>query len=126
MALTGKMIADALFEFGGREQAVRIKHAATGMEPARLNRIEPGALDGQEAGQDANATTSRLDLLVVSANPGAHVLGEVPGGIVPDQEPEAFAEVGESGGGPVEELGGDGTDRAATDKAEPDLLWQGG
>src|SRR5687768_12174192 len=96
------------------------------MEPARLNWVEPGALGGQKAGQNANAVTGGLDLLIVGTNPGAHVLGEVPGSVVPDQEPEALAEGGEFVGGPVEELGRDGTDRPTGDEAEPDLLWQGG
>jgi len=96
------------------------------MEPARLNRVEPGALDRQEAGQNANASTSGLCPLIVSTNPGAHLRGEVPRGVIPDQEPEALAEAFELGGTVLKKRGGNSAHRAPRDEAEPDLLWQGG
>src|SRR4051794_16698324 len=78
-------VGDAVGEVLDREEAVGFEDAAFAVDPGRFDGIEPGALDRQEAGDDADAGTGVLDLSVVIPDPGADVLTDVPRRIVPDQ-----------------------------------------
>ena len=76
----------------GAEQAVGLDDAALAVDPLGLDRVEPGALDRQVAGDDAHAAARRcLTCAVVVADPGAHRLADVPGGVVPDQQQRRLA-----------------------------------
>ena len=92
------------------------------MEPHGLDGVEPGALDRQVAVDDADASARLLDLLVVGADPGADLGADVPGGVVPDQQQRGLSRSLQLRAAPGQELGGDRTDRAAVDEAQPDLL----
>src|SRR5262249_40401021 len=78
-------------QFRSGEQAVRLRDLALAMHPLGFNRVEPRTLAGQEAGDQAHALAGLLDLPIVLAQPGAHDLAIMPGGIVPDQQDRALA-----------------------------------
>ena len=66
------MSTNAFSRLLGREQAIRFDHRLPGMDALGLDGLEPRALGGQEAGQDAHAFACLFDLLVVLANPPAN------------------------------------------------------
>src|SRR5579883_2336411 len=104
------------------QEAVSLRHLALAVDPGGLDRIEPGALDRQGAGEDAHAHAARFDLAIVSAQPGAHLGAAMPGGVVPDQEQGLFAQRLEFLSAPLQELDGQGADGATHDAAQPGLL----
>ena len=106
----------------GAEQARGFDNGTLGMDPLGLDRVEPGTLDRQRAGQDAHALALLLDLPMGRPDPGAYGLTHVPGRIVPDQRPHGNAQRLPLGAAPVQELGRERADRAADDEAQPDLL----
>src|SRR3954471_2800187 len=79
-------VADAVRELVRGEQGVGFEDASLTVDPGRLDGVEPGALARQIAGDEADALPVLLDLAVVVADPGAHLLADVPGGVVPDHE----------------------------------------
>src|ERR687887_1428061 len=108
--------ADALNEFGGRQQVLRVHDRALAMQPLGLNRIEPGTLAGQQGTDEAHALAALLDVALVLAHPGAHALAIMPGGIVPDQQDGALALLLRPLRTPRQEGDGDRTDGAALDE----------
>src|SRR6266576_675291 len=112
---TSKVGTDPLSKLLSRQQAIVLNHVAFAMHPFGLNRIEPGALRGQQERQNAHPFAGLLDLLVVLANPVANGLTLVPGGIIPDQEPVVLALRGQPLTTPVQALGGAGADRPSAD-----------
>src|SRR3954447_665588 len=76
-------LAGALLHLPRGEQAVGRDGAPLAVDPLGRERVEPGALDGQLAGDDAHARARPLDAAVVVAQPGAHLLTAVPAGVVP-------------------------------------------
>ena len=91
------------------------------MHPFGFNRVEPGTLRRQQERQNAHAFAGLLDLLVVLADPGAHGLTLMPGGIIPDQEPVRLPLLEQALAAPLQELGGDRADRSSGHEAQPDL-----
>src|SRR5207248_5920506 len=87
-----------------------------------FDRVEPGAFGGQIASEQADALAGLLDLAVVLAHPRAHDLRVVPGGVVPDQQHGPLAARLGLLGTPTQEVNGHRADRAALDKAQPELL----
>jgi len=82
---------DPLGQLLGGEQAVGFDHSALAMHPLGFNRIEPRTLCRLKQGQNAHTFTRGFDLLVVLADPVAHELAAMPGGVIPDEQPGAFA-----------------------------------
>src|SRR6266581_423116 len=115
------MRTNAFSQLLGREQAIRFNHRLLRMHPLRLDGVEPGALGGQEERQDTNAFARLFDLLVVLANPVPNQFAHVPGGIIPDQEPVAFALGSQAFTTQRQKLNADRTYWAPGDEAQPDL-----
>ena len=113
---------DPLRQFVGGEQTCGLDHPFLAMQPLGLNGVQPRALDRQGTGEQAHALARLLDLAVVRAQPGAHDLAVVPGGVVPDQQHGALALGLGLLGTPGQKVDGHGTDRTAIDKAQPHLL----
>src|SRR5215218_2858182 len=63
--------AHAICQFVGAEQTVGLHHPSFAVDPLRLYRVEPRALLGKQAGQDAYPAPAPLDLPVVG---GIHSL----------------------------------------------------
>src|SRR5215471_15761233 len=76
-----KMGTNAFSQLLGREHSIRLHDGLLRMDPLRFNRVEPGALCGEQERQDTYPLTRPLDLLIVGADPGAHGLALMPGGI---------------------------------------------
>ena len=106
-------VADAISELADR-QAIGFADTPFAVDPFGLDGVEPGAL-GQVAGEDAD-TGGLLDLAVVVADPGPHLVADVPGGVVPDQEEGRLPVCLELAAAPVEIVDGDGADRPASAK----------
>lgn len=88
------------------------------MDPLGFNRIEPGALCGEPKRQNTNPFACHIDLLVMLSNPGTHDLADMPGSVIPDQQPGRFALSLELSTTPVQKLRGDVTDGTSADKAQ--------
>lgn len=119
---TAKMRTDPLSQLARRKQASGFNNRSFAMHPLWLDGIEPGTFGWQSKGQNAHAVAALSDLLVVFPDPIAHDLTDMPGRIIPDQQPGTLALSGQTLTAPVEKGGGDITDRTAIDKAQPHLL----
>src|SRR6266536_1102921 len=115
-------IGDAVGQLLDREQAVGFDDAAFAVNPGGLNGVEPGALDRQVVGDDADALALLLDLAVVVADPVAHQVADVPGRIVPDQEEGLHPVRLELAAAPVQVVDRDGADGLPIDEAQPQLV----
>src|SRR5260221_11674539 len=91
------------------------------VNPLWLDRIQPGTFGGQKEGQDVNALARLLDLRVLFSDPGAYHVRAMPGGVLPNQQPVAFALLVEALTAPVEKCDGDPTFSAPSHKAHPHL-----
>src|SRR5215210_762179 len=89
--IRAKACADAICHFLSGEQPSGFDDIALGMNPVRLNPVEPGTLTGQGAGNDAHAVALVSDLSIVCPEPGAHRLTDVSGCVVPDHEQRGLA-----------------------------------
>jgi hypothetical protein len=77
---------DPLGQFRCIEPPSRFHNPAFTVSPDRFDRVEPRALDRQQATDEAPALSRLLDLAVVLAQPGAHLGTDVPRGIIPDHK----------------------------------------
>src|SRR3954468_15790677 len=96
---------------------LRLNDRPLAVQPARLDRIEPGALHRQPTHQDPDPAGA-LHRAVMRPNPRPHRSADMPGSIVPHQHPYALAFRGEPAGTPGQKVGGDAADRASFDKAQ--------
>ncbi len=87
-----------------------------------LDRIQPGALDGEEAGNDSTAPTGEHHLPVVLFEPGVYLSTDMPGSVIPHHDQEALALRSGALRAPFEEGGRDRAHRPAFDQAQPDLI----
>src|SRR5215469_9787953 len=88
---TVKMSTNAFSQLLGRENPIRLHYGLLRMDPLRFNGIEPRTLCGEQERQDTYSLARLFDLLIVLANPISHHLADVPGRIVPDQQPLPFS-----------------------------------
>ena len=117
-------IADTVSELVDGEQAVGFDDAAFAMDPGGLDGVEPGALDRQVAGDDPDANAALLDQSVVVPDPVAHLVADVPGGVVPDQEQRLLAVGVELAAAPVQIVDGDRADGPASPSSASGRLAQ--
>ena len=115
------MSTNAFSQLLGREHPIRLHYGLLRMDPLRFNGIEPGALCGEQERQDTYALARPLDLLIVLANPLPHHLADMPGGVVPDQQPLPFSLGCQALTTRLQELDRDRAHRSSGDKAQPDL-----
>ena len=108
---------DPVHELVGRQRPIRLNDRPLAVQPARLDRIEPGALHRQPTHQDPDPAGA-LHRAVMRPNPRPHRSADMPGSIVPHQHPYALAFRGEPVGPPGQKVGGDAADRATLDKAQ--------
>ena len=116
-----KMRTDPLRQLFGRKQPIEFNDGSLAMHPLGLDGIEPGAFRWESKGQDAHTFARLFDLLIVFSDPGSHDLADMPGSIVPDEQPGSFALSRQPFAAPVEKLGGDVAHRTPRDKAQPHL-----
>jgi hypothetical protein len=82
---TTKVIINTLPGLLGSQFPLRLHDGSLAMDPTRLNGIEPGALDREQAGQNAYPTLA-LGRGVMFFDPGLDPLTLVPGGVIPHQQ----------------------------------------
>src|SRR5579883_966351 len=121
---TAKIGTHPISHLLGREQACWFDDGSFTMHPLGFNRVEPGTLHWQITEQDAHAFLLAFDLLVLASYPGPHGAAHMPGGVVPDQEPDWYLQLRQFEATPLQELRRDRTDWAALHKAQPDFLWR--
>ena len=105
-----KIGTDAFGQLLSRQQTSRFHHSPLAMDPLGLNRVEPGTLLGQQAGQNADPCAGLFDLLVMLPDPRPNHLADIPGGIVPNQEEVPLALGGQALTAPLQKLDGDSRD----------------
>lgn len=79
------MSGQSTFEFTGRQFAIRFTGFSLGMDPARFNRVQPGAFLGQQKSQQARLV-SLFGGVIVGFDPLAEPLTLMPGGSVPNHD----------------------------------------
>ena len=77
-----KVSTNAFSQLLSREQSIGLYNSLLGMDPLRLDRVEPGTFSGQKEGQNAHAFALLLDLMIVLTNPASHHLARMKGGII--------------------------------------------
>jgi hypothetical protein len=124
MWLVGTAIigTDALSKLPSGEQPVGFNHRTFAMHPFGFNGIEPRALLGQQERQNPNPFAHLFHVLIVLPDPQANLFADVPGRMIPNQQPGGFSHHCQTVGAPVEKLRGDPTDGTARPKTEPHLL----
>src|SRR5215472_1585813 len=118
---TPKMSTNAFSQLLSREHSIRFHYGLLRMDPLRFNWVEPGALCGEQERQNTDPLVRLLDLLIVPTNPLAHHLADMPGGIVPDQQPMPFSLRSQTLTTRLQKLDRDRAHRSSSDKAQPDL-----
>jgi hypothetical protein len=116
------MRTDPLSQLLGRKQTVGFNDGPLPMHPLWLDGIEPGAFRRESEGQDAHPFSGQFDLLVVFSDPGLHDLADMPGSIIPDQQPGFFAARLQALAAVIEKLGCDVTHWTPRDKTQPHFL----
>src|SRR5260370_19093727 len=92
------------------------------MHPLRLDGVELGTFGGQKERRNPNAFALLLDLGVVLTNPDTYLFADMPGGVIPNQQPGGLALRLQSGATPLQKLGRDGADWATCDETQRHLL----
>src|SRR3954468_13703966 len=98
--------------------AVNVRSGSTdrplAVQPAWLDRVEPGALHGQPTHQDPNPAGA-LHRAVMRPHPRPHRSTDVPSSIVPHQHPHMLALRAEPAGPPGQKVRRDAADGATLD-----------
>src|SRR4030066_2011223 len=113
---------NAVSQLLDRQGAIRFSNPAFAVHPLRLNRVEPGAFDRQEADQNADALPAAFSVAVMLADPGPDGLADVPGSVVPNQGQPPLAHRLQALTAPCQKLSGDRTHRTTVHKARQHLL----
>ena len=90
--------------FVGSQLSVGFDNFSFGMDPERLNCIQPGALFGQQAYQQSHALPRLLDLTIMLAQPCDHGFAHMPGGMVPKEDEYPLAASQRFGADPLQIL----------------------
>src|SRR5919199_4873893 len=95
-------------ELVSTQQLIGLDHLALAVDPHRLYRVQPRALLGKEADDDAHPQAGLSDLAIVGCcYPVFNELTLVPASIVPDQEKRLFAFCCEFVAAPPKKVRGD-------------------
>src|SRR5215212_3251143 len=73
------------------EQPLRLYDLALGVYPLGLYGVEPRTLLRKQATDDPHALAALFDAAVVPSEPPSHLLGDMPGGVVPDEKQDLLA-----------------------------------
>src|SRR5260370_4866197 len=113
-----KMRTNAFSQRLRGKQPVGFHHSALAMDPLGFNRVEPGTCGRPETRQEAAAFAFSCDLGVVCADPSAHELAHMPGGVVPNEQPRPFPLSLHLVTPPLQKLRGELADGAPRDKPQ--------
>src|SRR5215469_14089349 len=118
---TVKMSTNAFSQLLGRENPIRLHYGLLRMDPLRLNGIEPRTLCGEQEWQDTYPLARLFDVLIVLAHPMTSHVADMPGSIVPTQQPIPFSLRCQALSTRLQEPDRDRAHRSSGDKAQPDL-----
>jgi hypothetical protein len=125
---TSEYPAYSIRKLVGSEQPLWLDHLALAVYPLGLYGVEPRALLRKQAAHDPHPSfaSALLDPAVVLTQPAPELFGDVPRGVVPDEEQDLLAKSLESLGAPPKELGRYGTYGPSVHKSQPRIadLWQ--
>src|SRR5215208_1521784 len=116
---TTENAAYPLGELVGSQHPVGLYNLALAVDPFRFDGVQPRTLLGQKATYDPHSFAALLDAAVVRSEPAPDLLGDVPGGIVPDQDHELLTKSFEPLQAPLKEPGRYGTDGPAVHEPQP-------
>jgi hypothetical protein len=102
--------------------AVGLDHFSLAVNPLGFYGVQPWALLGQQAAYDPHSFTTLFDLAVVSSEPAPELFGDVPTGVVPDEDHNFLSRRLELLQTPRKELRRDGTDGPPIHEPDPRLL----
>src|SRR5829696_1941507 len=117
--------ADPICQLVSRQQPLGLYDLALAMDPLGLHRVEPRALFGQKAAYDPHSAAAVFDLTLVRGDPPSELFGDVPGSVVPDQNPYTLARRLKLLAAPRKEAGGYGAHGPPLHEAHPHLLESG-
>src|SRR5215211_5144869 len=83
--------ADPIRELACSQQTVGFYDLALAVYPLGLDGVQPRTLLGQKAAYDPHSAAAVLDAAIVLAEPAPDLLGDVPGGVVPDQKQDLLS-----------------------------------
>src|SRR5829696_1367396 len=104
------------------DQAYSLSQLVSCEQPLGLHRVEPRTLLGQKAAYDPHSLATVFGLTVVRGNPLCDLPGDVPGSVVPDQNPYPLARRLKLLAAPRKEAGGYGAHGPPIHEAHPYLL----
>ena len=106
-------------EFVSSQQSVRLDHFPLAVYPLGLDGVEPRTLFGQQTTYDPHSFAALLDCSVMPSEPAPDFLGDMPTGVVPDEDHGLLAYSFELFTAPPEELRRYGTHGPAVNKPQP-------
>src|SRR5215208_8275641 len=115
---------DPLGELVSAEQSVGLDHFALAVYPFGFYGVKPRALFRQQAAHDPRSgfAPALFDSAVMFSQPAPEFLGDVPAGVVPDEQQDFLAESFELFAAPREELRRYGAHGPTINEAQPCLL----
>src|SRR5215211_1764298 len=119
---TTKYPAHPLGKLVRPQQTVRLDDLALCVDPLGLYGVKPRALLRKKTTHDSHSLPALLDLAVVLPEPSPHLFGDVPRGVVPDEQQNLLAYIFELFQAPLEKLRGYGTDGPAVDETQPRII----
>lgn len=114
-------MTDTRNQFSCSKLAFGFHHCPLPVHPMRLNAIQPGAFGRQLADEDSYAFRS-FGFAIVCPYPAPYCLGEVPRGIIPDNQQSFFPFFGQLSRQPVEPLGRQTRYGPPLNKPQPNLF----
>src|SRR5215217_6705354 len=122
-----KYPAYPLGEFVGTKQTIGLDHLTFAMDPLGFYGIKPRALLWQQAAYDPHSLAAFSDPAVVITEPAPDLFGDMPAGVVPNQEQHLLADLFEPLAAPLKEPGRYAAHRPPIYESQPPLLgdlWQ--
>src|SRR5215207_7414324 len=89
---TTKDPADSIGKLVSSQQPIGLNHFSLAVDPLGLYGIQPRTLLGQQTAYDPHSLSALFDLAVMFSQPAPDLPGDVPTGVVPDEEQQFPAE----------------------------------
>src|SRR5688500_6515890 len=118
--------AHPIRELISSQQPVGLHDLALSVYPLGLYGVQPRTLLGQKTTHDPHPASALLDSAVVSSDPAPDLPGDVPAGVVPDEDNDLLSSRFELIQAPLKKLGRYTAHGPAVDESQPRLIefWQ--
>src|SRR5215207_6892890 len=114
--------ANPLGQLVSSQQPLGLDHFPLAVYPLGFYGVEPRTLLGQKATHDPHSLSTLLDFPVMLSEPAPDLPGDMPTGVVPDEDHGLLARCLELFAAPPEELRGYGTHRPTVHEPYPRLV----